>query len=158
MAGAKRETQDAVATARLTRYTDIVRPLLFRNMDSAILKESRLIWWLLGYRSLLTLFALYSIIEKPVRMALPAIFVLGALLLVGESVYKILVAHQQRMLELQKERELRELRAEEARLRMEAFKRAQAESAKEFEVFDRDKQAEPDAPSASAAKEEVPAP
>jgi len=119
-------------------------------MDGAILKESRLLWWLLGYRSLLTLFALYSILEKPFETALPAIFVLSILLLVGESVFKTLVAYEQRLLELKKEQELREKRAKAARLRAEALKRAQEESAKQFEMFDKEKQAGSDASSAPA--------
>jgi len=112
----------------------------------------------MGYRSLLMLFALYSIIEKPFGTALMAIFFLGGLLLIGESIYKTLIAYEQRMRALQKERELREQRAEEARLRQEALKRAQEASAKEFDVFDNDRQPASGASSTPSVKEETATP
>lgn len=67
-----------------------------------------------------------------------ALLVLGGLLFMGETAYKWLLAYEQHKIYAQKERELREKRAEEARLRLEAFKRAQEESAKVFETIGRD--------------------
>lgn len=105
-------------------------------MEYLVLNPPRLLRYLLGYRALLALLALYSIIEKPIKSAVPALVVLGVLVLIGEGIYKNILAYEERRLALQKELELREQRAEEARLRMEAFKRAQEEAAEAFEVFD----------------------
>lgn len=79
--------------------------------------------WLVGWRALLALIALYTVLEKTFLTAFMSLGMLGVLLMLGEAAYRSKIHYEQEKLRQQKEREFRERRAEEARLRYEQQKR-----------------------------------
>lgn len=103
--------------------------------DSSI-EDHSYFWWLLGWRALLALVAIYTVLAKPFPAILITFAVLTVLFLTGEGIYKSVVFYEQERLRAEKDRELRERRAEDARLRFAALKQAQEESAREFMVFE----------------------
>ena len=78
--------------------------------------------WLVGWRALLALIALYTVLEKPLLTVFMSLAVLGVLLVLGEAAYRSKIHYEQEKLRQQKEKEFRERRAEEARLRFEQQK------------------------------------
>lgn len=81
---------------------------------------------LLVWRGVISLFALHAVIEKPFDAMLMSLAVLGALVYIGELAYKGRLYLEQERQRKQLDQALRERRAEEARLRLEAAK-AQSE-------------------------------
>lgn len=94
------------------------------------------LFWLIGYRALLAGLALLYAATKPFETMLLALSILAVLMLAGEAAYKGKTAFDEQRLRAWREQKLREQRAEEARLRIEAKKRAQDESARKFMVFE----------------------
>jgi len=92
------------------------------NHPNSNFDERPFLLWLVGWRALLALIALYSVLEKPFLTALMSLGVLGVLLILGEAVYRSKIHYEQEKLRRQKEKEFREQRAEEARLRFEKQK------------------------------------
>lgn len=86
----------------------------------------------MGYRAMLAGIGLYTVVAKPFETVVVVLCVLGFLLLIGEGFYKSKVAFDRERLRAQKERELREAKAEEARLRLEALRKEREESASKY--------------------------
>ncbi len=112
--------------------------------------------WLIGYRALLAGLALIYVLTKPFETMLLALAVLTPFLLAGEAIYKGKTAFDEQRLRAWREQQLREQRAEEARLRLEAKKRAQDESARKFMVFENEAESQPE--TEQKVLEEAPAP
>lgn len=102
-------------------------------------EEHPYFWCLLIWRALLALIAIYTVEAKPFATMLLTLLVLSLLFLVGEGVYKGAIYFEEENRRAQKDRELREKRAEEARLRAAALKEAQEASARQFMVFEEGK-------------------
>jgi len=98
------------------------------------LEQNNSFLWLMGYRAMLAGIGIYTVVAKPFEMVVVVLCVLGFLLLIGEGFYKSKVAFDQERLRAQKERELREAKAEEARLRLEALRKEREESASKYLV------------------------
>lgn len=81
--------------------------------------------FLLAWRAILAAIALYAVSEKPFGSMLVALGLVGLLLTVGEGAYKgrVYLDEERRRKELN--RQMREQRADEARLRFETQKAAQ---------------------------------
>ena len=79
---------------------------------------------LLTWRGILAALALHAVLEKPFEAMLLALLVIAGFALVGEFVYARKVRWDEEQRRLQAEREMRERRAEEARLRYEAARAA----------------------------------
>ena len=101
------------------------------------------LFWLIGYRALLVGLALIYVVSKPFETMLFALAVLTPFWLAGEAAYKGKTAFDEQRLRAWHEQQLREQRAEEARLRLEAKKRAQEESARKFMVFENEDESAP---------------
>ncbi|PKO85414.1 MAG: hypothetical protein CVU18_20255 [Betaproteobacteria bacterium HGW-Betaproteobacteria-12] len=80
---------------------------------------------LLAWRGILAALALHAALEKPFEAMLMALAVIAGFVLIGEFVYAQKVHRDNERRRLQLEREMRERRAEEARLRYEAAKAAE---------------------------------
>ena len=106
------------------------------KIGSTRLKKKDYLFWLIGYRALLVGLALIYVVTKPFETMLFALAVLTPFWLAGEAAYKGKTAIDEQRLRAWHEQQLREQRAEEARLRLEAKKRAQEESARKFMVFE----------------------
>jgi len=102
--------------------------------------------WLLIWRALWACMALVVVIRRPVDVPLlVALGFLAVLLMTGEAAYRSKVYLEQERLRKERDRELREQRAEEARLRLEAFREAQRDADSKYMNLDLD---EVDAPAA----------
>ena len=94
--------------------------------------------WLLAWRAVLAAIALYTALEKPFWTMMASLVVLGFLLAMGEAVFKSKIYFEQKKLRQQKDRELREQRAEAARLRREAMEQERRVSRRSFMDLDLD--------------------
>jgi len=106
--------------------------------------------WLLIWRALWACMALVVVVKRPVDVPLlAALAFLAMLLMVGEAAYRSKVYLEQQRLRQERDRELREQRAEAARQRFEEHQEGQRNADREYMDLDLDELYELDA---SAAK------
>lgn len=95
--------------------------------------------WLLIWRALWACMALLVVIRRPVDVPLlVALGFLAVLLMTGEAAYRSKVYLEQERRRKERDRELREQRAEEARQRLEAFREAQRDADSKYMNLDLD--------------------
>jgi len=95
--------------------------------------------WLLIWRALWACMALVVVVKRPVDVPLlVALSFLAGLLMMGEAAYRSKVYLEQERLRKERDRELREQRAEEARQRLEAFREAQRDADSKYMNLDLD--------------------
>lgn len=95
--------------------------------------------WLLIWRALWACMALVVVIKRPVDVPLlVALSFLAGLLMMGEAAYRSKVYLEQERRRKERDRELREQRAEEARQRLEAFREAQRDADSKYMNLDLD--------------------
>ncbi|WP_157651270.1 hypothetical protein [Dechloromonas denitrificans] len=100
--------------------------------------------WLLIWRALWACMALVVVVKRPVDVPLlVALSFLAGLLMMGEAAYRSKVYLEQERLRKERDRELREQRAEEARQRLEAFREAQRDADSKYMNLDLDEIDEP---------------
>ena len=75
---------------------------------------------LLVWRFILCASALWVVLDRPLEKAIFPLVLLAGLLMVGETAYKWIVHVEQEKARLEREREWKRQRAEDARMRMEA--------------------------------------
>lgn len=90
--------------------------------------ESPYFLWLVGWRASIALSALYTVLEKPLSTSLLTLIGLVVLLTLGEAGYRQKISYEKAKLRRQKEKELREKLAEEARLRYEQTRQQKRKS------------------------------
>lgn len=107
---------------------------------------------LLAWRGVLVAIALYAVLEKPFWTWVITVACLGALLLLGESVYASLVYWEEERVRKEKDREFRERRAEEARQRFAAMQKVEGAGRRGFGLDDEEPAPPPEATGNAASR------